>query len=51
MRLTLIHDLRREQDKGSLLRPKNIWLKSWTECLRGVDFEYADRDIDKKGSG
>lgn len=43
MRLTLIPDLTREQDRGSLLRFTNIWLKSWTECLHGVVFEYAGR--------
>lgn len=45
MRLTLIPDLSREQDKSSLLRPTNIWLKSWTERLHGVVLEYVDRDI------
>lgn len=48
MRLTLIPDLSREQDKSLLLRPTNIWLKSWTERLHGVFLEYVDRDIQKK---
>lgn len=45
MRLTLIPDLSREQDKSSLLRPTNIWLKSRTERPHGVVLEYVDRDI------
>lgn len=45
MRPTLIPDLSREQDKSSLLRPTNIWLKSWIERLHGVVLEYVDRDI------
>lgn len=47
MRLTLIPDLSREQDKSSLLRPTNIWLKSRTERPHGVVLEYVDRDIKK----
>lgn len=37
----------REQDKGSLQRGTNIWLKSWTESLHKVFFEQADETSKK----